>query len=151
MYEAAQLGLRLRRASISMVEFGVTHGGGLIAIEELARDIRKLLNIQIEIFGFDTGEGLPTHQDYRDLPYVWRRDFNKMDIEDLRRRLPTAQLILGNVRDTVLTFLQSAEFPPIGFVSFDLDYYTPHLARYVFSKAPTISTCREYYLISTTL
>jgi hypothetical protein len=66
MYEAAQLGLRLRQPSISMVEFGVAHGGGLIAMEELARDIRKLLNIQIEIFGFDTGEGLPAPQDYRD-------------------------------------------------------------------------------------
>src|ERR1700692_54211 len=56
MYEAAQLGLLLRRPSISVAEFGVAHGDGLIAMEELARDIRKLLNIQIEIFGFDTGE-----------------------------------------------------------------------------------------------
>lgn len=58
------------------------------------------------------------------LPYAWRRGFYKMDVEAVRRRLPTAQLILGNVRDTVPAFLQSAEFPPIRFVSFDLDYYT---------------------------
>jgi hypothetical protein len=124
IYEAARLARRLKLPSVSVVEFGVAQGGGLIAMENLAAEIRKRLLIDIQIFGFDSGEGLPTTADYRDLPCVWRRGLYKMDVDALQKRLPTARLILGDVNETVPRFLEEGNFPPIGFISFDLDYYT---------------------------
>lgn len=130
MYEAARLGAKLGLSAISVIEFGVAHGDGLAAMEDLARKIRKTFGIRIEIFGFDSGEGLPTHGDYRDLPCVWRRGLYKMDVAAVRSRLPTARLILGDVGQTVPKFIQDADFPPIGFISFDLDYYTSTIAAF---------------------
>src|SRR5262249_5196981 len=121
MYEAAVLARKLKLPGISVIEFGVAQGSGLVAMEDLARHIRKKVGVQIEIFGFDSGEGLPTHGDYRDLPCVWRRGFYKMDVDTVRRRLPTAQLVLGDVGETVPQFIKAGGFPPIGFISFDLD------------------------------
>ena len=93
-------------------------------MEQLASEIGDRLKIKIEVFGFDSGEGLPTHSDYRDLPYVWRRGFYKMDVAGVRRRLKNARLVLGDVRETVPAFIHDGAFPPIGFVSIDLDYYS---------------------------
>jgi hypothetical protein len=130
MYEAAVLGRELGLPAISVIEFGVAHGDGLAAMEDLARQIRKKVGLQIELFGFDNGEGLPTVGDYRDLPYVWRRGLYKMDVAAVRRRLPTAQLILGDVGETVPKFITTPGIPPIGFISFDLDYYTSTMAAF---------------------
>jgi hypothetical protein len=124
IYEAARLALLLKQPAISVVEFGVAQGSGLVAMEEIAREIRKKYKIQIDIIGFDSGAGLPSHEDYRDLPYVWRHGFYKMDVAAVKSRLTTARLILGDVRETVPSFLTSGSFAPIGFISFDLDYYS---------------------------
>jgi hypothetical protein len=136
MYEAARLGLKLGLRAISVLEFGVAHGDGLMAMERIAREIRKTLNIPVEIFGFDSGEGLPAERDYRDLPCVWKRGLYKMDVEAVRCRLPTAHLILGDVAETVPKFLQDTAFPPIGFISFDLDYYTSTIAAFRIFEGP---------------
>lgn len=124
IYEAARLALLLDIPGITVIEFGVAHGNGLVAMEQLAAEIRRTLGVQIQIVGFDSGEGLPTHSDYRDLPYVWQRGLYKMDVETVKRRLPTARLVLGDVRRTVPEFLAAGGFLPIGFIAFDLDYYT---------------------------
>jgi hypothetical protein len=136
MYEAATLGVKLGLSAISIIEFGVAFGDGLAAMEDLAREIRKKFGLQIEILGFDSGEGLPPHGDYRDLPYVWRRGLYKMDVAVVRRRLPTAHLILGDVRETVPKFIEDAAFPPIGFIAFDLDYYTSTMAAFRIFQGP---------------
>ena len=136
IYEAVRLGLMLGLPAISVIEFGVAHGDGLAAMEEIAREIRKKFSFQIEIFGFDSGEGLPGHGDYRDLPYVWRRGLYQMDVAAVRRRLPTAHLILGDVGETVPKFIQDAAFPPIGFIAFDLDYYTSTTAAFRIFQGP---------------
>src|ERR1017187_8524876 len=136
MYEAAKLGLKLGLPAVSVIEFGVAHADGLAVMEDLARQIRKRCGVKLELFGFDSGEGLLGHGDYRDLPYVWRRGLYKMDVEAVRRRLPTARLILGDVGETVPKFLQSGGFPPIGFISFDLDYYTSTMSAFRIFQGP---------------
>jgi hypothetical protein len=84
----------------------------------------------VEVYGFDTGQGLPAAiPDYRDLRYVWKQGAFRMDVAALKSRLKTAQLVLGNVAETVPAFLQS-EHAPIGFISFDLDYYSATAAAF---------------------
>ena len=124
IYEAARLAALLRQPGITIIEFGVAHGSGLVAMERIAAEVRNNLGLQIDIVGFDNAEGLPSQRDYRDLPCVWKRGLYKMDVDAVRARLSTARLMLGDVGQTVPAFLKAGGFPPIGFISFDLDYYT---------------------------
>ena len=130
MYEAARLGLKLGLPAISIIEFGVAHGDGLAAMEDLAREIRKKFSLQIEIFGFDRGEGLPTRGDYLDLPCVWRRGLYKMDVEAVRRRLPTAHLILGDVEETVRKFYYTSTMAAFRIFQGPDSQYLPRVLSY---------------------
>lgn len=124
VYEAALLAKRLGYKKISVLEFGVAGGQGLLNLEKHAEKIKQQLNVDIAVYGFDTGEGLPGPEDYRDLPYHWKKGFYKMDHEKLKTKLKKAQLVLGNVRQTVPAFFQQYSPPPVGAISFDLDFYS---------------------------
>jgi hypothetical protein len=81
------LAKRLGHSKISVIEFGVAGGNGLVNLEMHVSEIEKLLNVEIDIFGFDTGGGLPPPKDYRDLPYYWKPGYFAMDEEKLRKKL----------------------------------------------------------------
>ena len=51
--------------SVSLVEFGVAGGNGLVALEMIADRIEHHLGVKTSVFGFDTGKGLPRPQDAR--------------------------------------------------------------------------------------
>jgi hypothetical protein len=122
-FHAAQQAKLLGLDGISVIEFGVGSGDGLLALENIAREVADYFSIRISVLGFDTGEGLPGVTDYRDLPYVWAKGFYKMDQVKLRKQLlPSTQLVLGDIRQTVQNLLHVPD--PIGFVAFDLDYYS---------------------------
>ena len=108
---------------ISVLELGVAGGNGLIALEKIAAKAAELCGVEIDVYGFDTGTGLPKPSDYRDLPNMFREGFFPMNVGELQKRLTTARPILGDVKTTIPDFLSSAP-APIAFVSFDLDLYT---------------------------
>ena len=125
IYQATHLAKRLGISSIRILEFGVAGGDGLVAMEQIAREVEKLTGVQIQIFGFDIGLGMPVHTDYRDLPYIWRKGHYKMKLEAVRARLKRAAIVLGDVSETVPRFLkETTSYGPIGFIAFDLDYYS---------------------------
>jgi hypothetical protein len=124
VYNGALLAKKLGYNGISVLEFGVAGGRGLLNLEHCANHIRKLLSINIMIYGFDTGKGLPEPLDYRDLPYHFKKDFYEADVQKLRAKLKTAKLILGDVRETAETFLEKYKPHPIGAIMFDLDFYS---------------------------
>jgi hypothetical protein len=124
VYQAAYLAKQLGHDRVSVLELGVAGGDGLVALERLAKKAEKELKIQVDVYGFDMGSGLPTPQDYRDLPYHWQGGFYQMDEKALRQRLTRAKLVLGDVADTIKTFFDKYNPAPIGFVSVDLDYYS---------------------------
>lgn len=128
MFQAALMAKQLGYQKLSAIEFGVAGGNGLLAMEEIAGDIEKEVDVEFEIFGFDTGEGMPAPVDYRDLPCLWRERFFAMDVARLKARLQRSALILGNVSDTVKEFYDKYHPAPVGFVSFDLDYYSSTVA-----------------------
>jgi hypothetical protein len=123
IYSAAALAKQLGVPGISVIEFGVSGGQGLLAMEKAAAEVEQHFGVAIDVFGFDTGGGMPAPTDYRDLPYVWGQGFYKMDVERLQARLKKAHLVLGDVEETVSGFLPGLRYP-IGFVAFDLDYYS---------------------------
>jgi hypothetical protein len=124
LYQAARLAKLLGVPRISALEFGVAGGNGLVVIEQHARWIQRELGVHVEIYGFDTGEGLPEPEDYRDVPYAWKAGFFKMDRPALERRLEVGQLVIGNVRDTGRTFFDRYKPAPVGCVFHDLDFYS---------------------------
>ncbi len=118
----AHLARALGISRISVIEFGVAGGNGLIALELAAEKTHQCLGVEIDVHGFDTGHGLPSPVDYRDHPNSYAESDYRMDEKTLRSRLTGARLHLGPVRDTVGTFLGSNP-SPVAFISFDLDYY----------------------------
>jgi hypothetical protein len=124
MMYAAKQAKNLGVKKISAIEFGVATGNGLIAMERLAESITGITGIDFEIVGFDMGTGLPAPLDYRDLPYIFKGGFYKMDVKGLRERLKkTTRLVLGDIRDTLPDFMKTP-IPPLGFAAFDLDFYS---------------------------
>lgn len=124
LYHSAKLAKRLGLNRMAAIEFGVAGGNGLVRAEQHASWITKELGVEIQLFGFDSGAGLPAPEDYRDLPYHWRAGFFRMDPEALRARLGKSQLVLGDVRDTVQTFFGRHDAAPIGCIFHDLDFYS---------------------------
>ena len=107
-----------------MIEFGVAGGNGLLALERITHDAAIATGVDIQVYGFDGGEGLPATTDYRDLPYTWQGGYFRMDVQALLSRLTTAELVLGDVAETVPTFTDTHHPAPIAFVAVDLDYYS---------------------------
>ncbi len=134
VFQAAQQAHLLKFKKISVIEFGIGKGNGLIALEDAILRISKYFNIQIDIFGFDLGIGIPKPVDYRDLPYYWRQGLFKMDINRLEKKLKKSRLIIGDVSKTIPDFINSNP-APIGFVAFDLDFYSStKSALYLFNE-----------------
>jgi hypothetical protein len=117
---AASIGVK----RISAIEFGVASGQGLLNICDNARYVRRATGVEIDVFGFDTGEGLPPPRNYRDHPELYRRGEFPMNQERLKAQLPSnAKLILGDIAQTVPDFLRSGLLAPVGYVAVDVDYH----------------------------
>jgi hypothetical protein len=112
--------------SFTAIEFGVASGAGLMNMAVIAKKLEKAYGITINILGFDTGSGMPSPVDYRDHPDLYLKGDFPMMFDLLQERLPdNARLVIGNVRETTKAQLELINSEsPIGFISFDLDYYS---------------------------
>jgi hypothetical protein len=120
---AASVAARTGRERVSVLEFGVAGGNGLVALERAAEAATAELGVGIDVYGLDTGEGLPPPCDDRDAPFLMDSGDFPMDQDLLRSRLSSAKLVLGDVKETIPRFLAGAP-AEVGFISFDLDYYS---------------------------
>jgi len=122
---AADQALRENVKEISVFEFGVAGGNGLVALQTYADAVERETEVKIRVFGFDTGVGLPEpSKDYRDHPDQWRVGDYEMDVPTLKRRLTRrTELRLGNIRETVPRFVSETN-PPMGFIACDVDLYS---------------------------
>ena len=123
LLRAADQAKREGKLSLSVIEFGVADGDGLLVLQAHAAEVGKELGVAIEVYGFDTGSGLPaTCGDYRDHPDIWKAGEFPMSFTALEKQLSNGtRLVLGNVEKTVL---QQEFASPIGFIAFDLDFYS---------------------------
>ncbi|PKQ01640.1 MAG: hypothetical protein CVT73_22390 [Alphaproteobacteria bacterium HGW-Alphaproteobacteria-12] len=109
---------------LTVIEFGVAGGKGLMELERICDYLEKRAPIEFDVVGFDTGKGLPPPTDYRDTPWKWQEGWYDMDVEKLQRSLQRSKLVLGPVSETVPAFLAGGLASPIGAVMFDLDYFS---------------------------
>jgi hypothetical protein len=119
----AYLGKVLGIPRITVIEFGVAGGNGLLALEEAAIQIEAILGLSIDVFGFDSGSGLPKPTDYRDLPNLFAQGAYPIDLDKLKACLTKAEVIIGLVEETVPEFMAKGP-APVGFIAFDLDFYS---------------------------
>ena len=124
IFQAAKLAWLLEYPKISVIEFGCGGGNGLIAAEDHISEVMKLFDVQIELYGFDIGSGLPCPVDYRDMPYYFKPGLYRMDIQSLEGKLKRAKLVIGDVRDTCATFFAKYNPAPIACMFHDLDFYS---------------------------
>lgn len=124
VWNAANLARSLGLNSVSVIEFGVAGARGLLNLEGHAKEIEKCTGVSISVYGFDRGTGLPNPANYRDMPYRFKAESYKMDRAKLEARLERAQLVIGEVTETISSFANTFNPPPIGAVMFDLDYYS---------------------------
>jgi len=121
--QGAALGRVLGITRISVIEFGVAGGAGLLAMERAAEIAEEMVGIKIDVYGFDTGMGLPNTTDYRDVPFRWSEGFWPLDKQTLQKRLRRARLVLGLTKDTIPAFIQ-ANPATVAFAAFDLTLYS---------------------------
>lgn len=124
MLRATELARRLGIDRISAIEFGVAGGNGLAFMTDFAQAVRRTTGVEIECYGFDTGEGMPEPEGVKDLPYWFQAKQYPMDEAKLRERAPAATLVLGDVRQTLEQFIPRYKPAPIGVVFNDTDYWS---------------------------
>jgi hypothetical protein len=120
--QAQKLGLR----EVTIIELGVGGGGGMLNLCKLCALVGKEMGLKYQIIGFDSGQGLPDPQDYRDHPEIWKSAQFTHDVEGLKRRLSAnARVLYGDVGQTIPLFAAAlSSQAPVAFVSLDLDYYS---------------------------
>ncbi|MDR2765713.1 MAG: hypothetical protein LBB90_11870 [Tannerella sp.] len=126
LLKAADRASRLGLKAVSVIEFGVAAGAGLMNIQRIARRIAKITGIRFDIYGFDNVAGMPPHRDYRDHPDLYREGDFPMNYDLLRKKLhPDVRMMQGNIKDRLKAFFEIlAPDAPVGFVSVDVDYYS---------------------------
>lgn len=135
IWRAAEVARSIGVSSFSVCEFGVAAGDGLCACELLAREIGHIFDLEIKVFGFDGGQGLPAPQDWRDCPQCWDKGLFPMDVSALRQRLASATVVLGPLEETLPVFFATYAPPPVGVMLVDVDYYS--------STVPVLSLLEE--------
>ena len=123
---AADCARKFGAKAITIIEFGVANGAGLLNMCRIAERTRRATGVEFKVFGFDSGVGMPAAVDYRDLPEVFQQADFPMNVEKLTDALPSmAKLIIGDIEQTVPKFLQEFDFnAPIAFIAVDVDYYS---------------------------
>lgn len=136
MLHAADHAKQSGYSDMTVIEFGVASGAGMMNMCKIAKRVAASTGVNIVVVGFDTGAGLPEPVDYRDYPEAYRGgDFPMVDTDSLRGALfrycaPTygdvrPSLRIGDIKDTVPEFLDTLPLDrPIGFIAVDVDYYS---------------------------
>ncbi len=112
--------------TVTLIEFGVASGFGLVNMARIAERVTRETGVRCEIHGFDTGAGMPPPVDFRDHPDLYQDGDFAADVVGLREVLPAnVTLHIGELRDTVPAFVERlTPAAPVGFVALDVDYYS---------------------------
>jgi hypothetical protein len=127
LLRAADIARYFGHKETTVCEFGVASGSGLLSMINFADKVSAETGVRFRIVGFDTGTGLPAPVGHKDHPEIWSAgDYPMLPDEKLAEAIRgRAELVLGDIRDTVHPFLASLDpVAPLGFISVDVDIYT---------------------------
>ena len=123
--QANDLGIK----KIKVIELGCENFEGLIDVENYVYDIKKFLDIDIEIFGFTLKEGLPKYKvNNYDRLYKWQPGDYETKKNNYFKKLNLSKIYFGDIKKTIPKFLNDYKKTfldsPLALVLFDLDYYS---------------------------
>ena len=107
---------------ISILELGVAGGNGIISLEKYKNKIQKLININVNIYGFDSGVGIPITNDKRDIIFLTKPGTYKIDKQLLEKKIQS-KIFYGDIKNTIDLFIKTNPKNIIA-IFFDLDLYT---------------------------
>ncbi len=108
----------------------------MVQLERCSEIIDRMIGTGIDVYGFDTGQGMPKPIDIRDLPNLYAEGDYPMDVEALKAKLRKARLALGPLRETIPPFISSKP-APIGFIAIDVDFYSSTKEALSLFEAPS--------------
>jgi hypothetical protein len=128
LYNAARIAKEKGFRQFSALEFGVCRGGTLTYAELIPIEIEKLFDIQINLYGFDLGDGLPIDANDGPIKGLFKKgDYKSGGVDEVGKRLRKAKLIIGDIAKTAKSFLTQSEYDienaPIGAMFIDVDIY----------------------------
>ncbi len=124
IFESAKNAIKLGYKEINIIELGVAGGNGIRSLIKYKKKIEKILNIRIQIIGFDTGTGLPSTNSKEDLPFFWKSgDYTNENLGELEKKDNSVKIYVGNISNTLDKFM-SENKNKIGLIIFDLDLYS---------------------------
>lgn len=126
LLNAADQAKSLGYKRVSVFEFGVAAGAGLLNIQSIAKKITYATGIGFDIYGFDTGSGMPPPLSHKDHPELYQAGDFPMNFAKLSAALdPSSKLIIGSIAQSISEFMnKDFSDAPIAFVSLDVDYYS---------------------------
>ena len=123
LLKAAELAKEKGYKKFTAIEFGVASGRGLKVLSDYKSQIEKIIDIKIDLVGFDTGQGMPKTNDYRDFPDKYTEgDFPMIDKEKIKSL--NSELILGDLKKQFQNLKKLSDKSPIGFFAMDVDIYS---------------------------
>ena len=122
--KCAEQAKRLNINKITLIEFGVANGAGLMNMSKISKKVTKVTGVEFQIYGFDTGAGMPLPKNYKDHPELYKVGDYPMDLINLKSKLDNnVELIIGDLNQTIKNFSENILKFPVGFISLDVDYY----------------------------
>lgn len=121
--EAVSLGYK----KMSVIEFGCWECEGLIDMEHYIKEIQEYFKIEINVYGFDLGSGIPKYTpNPRDRLYELNPGDYPLKKKENIKKLKKTKMVWGDVKETCPNFLRSNNLDdaPLGFISFDLGIYS---------------------------
>jgi hypothetical protein len=122
MVKAAKFALKKGYDSFSVLEFGVATGNGLLIAELFAKEIERLFHVKIEVYGFESCEGLISDLIPGEMNFWRPGEYKNEGLDKLKQRFTKAEVIYGDVENTRESFFET-DFAPIGVVFVDVDVY----------------------------
>lgn len=139
--EAFSIAKAEKATKIYLVEFGVAAGAGLFSMAHIASRLSARYQVDYEVIGFDTGEGMPKAVDYRDHPEKYREgDFPPANLTP--DKLPKkTRIYYGDVAREVKKFAAAIEEEngQVGFIAIDVDYYSSTVKCLELFEVPAVS------------
>ena len=121
LLESALEAKRLNYKEITILELGTGSGNGIFSLIKYKKKIEKYCKIKINIYGFDTGNGLPKLKSKFDLSFLWHEGQFKQNFD--LNALKEAKIFSGEVKDEIDEFIKLNP-KNISAIFFDMDLYS---------------------------
>ena len=122
LYESVREAKKLGYKKLCVLELGVAGGNGMIALESCKKKIEKVFDVEINVYGFDTGNGMPDSKDVADARFNWKKGDYNMNQKELKSKI-NGKLYLGLIDETIKDFIKDNS-SYICAIFFDMDYYS---------------------------